>query len=302
MEGLWLSRGHGGSVFFDFNDGTDSIQGYIKKDEVKNGQHQLFLDTVDIGDFLEFKGVLFKTKKREKTFKLKEWKMLAKSISPLPSQWHGLQDIEERFRKRYLDLLMSDEVKEKFVLRSKVISAFRGFLDKDDFLEVETPVLQPLAGGATAQPFITHHNALDIDLYLRIAPELYLKQLLIGGFSKVYELGRIFRNEGIDVTHNPEFTMLEFYEAYSDAAKQRVFVEKMFKSVIKSVTKKTTIEYDGNKISFAKKFAVVSYLNLFKQYALIPQPEKMSRDDYALKAKQFGVDVKNHESKEKDNG
>lgn len=301
MAGRVMSiRGHGGSVFFDFNDGSAAMQGYIKKDEVGEESHKLFLETVDIGDFVELGGALFKTKKKEKTFKITKWKMLAKSIRPLPSQWHGLQDVEERFRKRYLDLLMSEEIKNKFILRSKIISELRSFLDKAEYLEVETPLLQPLAGGATAEPFLTHHNALDIDLYLRIAPELYLKELLIGGFTKVYELGRNFRNEGIDMTHNPEFTMLEFYESYADAKSQREFVEKLIKNLISAIGgKKGAIEYQGNKINFSKKFAVISYYDLFKKYALIPNPQEFSRDDFALKAKQFGVKVLPSDAREK---
>lgn len=300
-------RGHGGSTFFDFSDGVTSsgagaavkIQAYLKKDEIGAETYQLFLDAVDIGDFVELKGILFKTKKNEKTLKVSAWKMISKSIRPLPDKWHGLSDIEERFRKRYLDLLMSAEVKNRFIVRSKIISEIRDFLNKEDYLEVETPILQPLAGGATAAPFITRHNALDIDLYLRIAPELYLKKLLIGGFSKVYELGRNFRNEGISLTHNPEFTMLEFYEAYSDALSQRVFIEKMFKSLVKKMFKHPFITYNGNTIDFSKKFQVISYFDLLKKYTLMVNPISLSRDDVSLKAKQFGIKVEDHEAKEK---
>ena len=292
-------RGHGGSVFFDFSDGTGKIQGYIKKDEVGDESHNLFLETVDIGDFIEFAGSLFVTKKKEKTLKISKWKMLAKSLRPLPDKWHGLQDIEERFRKRYLDLLMSGEVKERFIARSKIISGIRGFLDENGYLEVETPILQPLAGGASAAPFITHHNALDIDLYLRIAKELYLKKLLIGGFEKIYEIGRDFRNEGIDATHNPEFTMLEFYEAYSDAERQRDFVEKLIKNIAKKILKKSKIECEGNKIDLSKKFAVVSYSNLLKKHALIADFDGLSQKDAVLKAQQLGIKVENSDSKEK---
>jgi len=292
-------RGHGGSTFVDFLDDGIRMQAYLKKDEVGDDVYKLFTDSVDIGDFLELKGTLFKTKKNEKTLKVSEWRMLSKSMRPLPDKWHGLSDVEERFRKRYLDLLMSSDVRNRFIVRSKIISEIRNFLNKESYLEVETPLLQPLAGGATAEPFVTHHNTLDIDLYLRIAPELYLKKLLVGGFSKVYEIGRNFRNEGISPTHNPEFTMLEFYEAYSNAEGQRSFVEKMFKVIVKNIFKKSSIVYNGNTIDFSKKFSVISYFDLLKKYTLMVNPTAISRDDIALKAKQFGITVENHDAKEK---
>jgi len=292
-------RGHGGSVFFDFFDGTGKMQGYIKKDEVGEESHTLFSETVDIGDFLELTGVLFKTKRKEKTLKVTKWRMIAKSLRPLPDKWHGLQDVEERYRKRYLDILMNEEVKERFILRSKIISETRDFLNKEGYLEVETPILQHLAGGAMAEPFKTHHNALDMDLYLRIAPELYLKKILIGGFEKIYELGRNFRNEGIDATHNPEFTMLELYAAYKDAAYLRGFTEKLLKSIAKGALGKTQFVFGEHKISFAKKFKVVSYYDILKSHALIADPKNAPREDIALKAKQLGVKVEDFETKAK---
>ncbi|MCX6731682.1 MAG: lysine--tRNA ligase [Candidatus Parcubacteria bacterium] len=292
-------RSHGGSIFFDINDGTGLLQAYIKEDEVSKQQFSLFTEKIDIGDFVELKGVLFKTKKQEKTIKVSKWRMIAKSLRPLPEKWHGLQDIEERFRKRYLDLLMNKEVKERFLLRSKVISEIRNLLDKDGFMEVETPMLQNLAGGALAEPFTTHHNALNIDLYLRLAPELFLKKLLVGGFNKVYEMGKDFRNEGIDATHNPEFTMLELYESYRDAEYLRGFTEKILKDLIKKVCKKKEIVYNENKINFAKKFSIISYFDVLKRTALMPEPEKARREDYSLRAKQFGIKVEDFDTKEK---
>lgn len=284
-------RGQGALVFFDFSDGTGSIQGMLKKGETKEEALTLFNKAVDIGDFIEAKGKLFTTKRKEKTILVSEWRMLAKSLRPLPDKWHGLQDMEERYRKRYLDTLMSPEVKERFFTRSRIITEVRSALNEAGYLEVETPMLQPLAGGATAEPFDTHHNALDIKLNLRIAPELYLKELLVGGFPKVYELNRNFRNEGIDVTHNPEFTMLEFYEAYSDADKQMAFTEKLLKRVVKKISGKTAVLYDGQKIDFSKKFATVNYLDLFKRYALIPHPENLSRNELVLVATQLAVPI-----------
>lgn len=292
-------RGQGAIIFFDIYDGTGSLQGLIKKGELDDKLQTLFVETVDIGDFIEIKGKLFVTKRKEKTLLVSDWKMLAKSLRPLPDKWHGLQDVEERFRRRYLDTLMSPEVKERFVVRSKIVTTLRGILEEHGYLEVETPMLQFHAGGATAEPFTTHHNALDTDLYLRIAPELYLKQLLVGGFSKVYEIGRNFRNEGIDVTHNPEFTMLEFYESFSDAAKQRVFVEKLIKSLVKAITKKTSLPYDGTTIDFSKKFTVASYFDLLKRYALILNPESIGREELRIKAHQFGVAVADKDSTDK---
>ena len=292
-------RAHGGSIFFDLNDGTGKIQAYIKKDELGEEIFSLFNDTADIGDFVAVSGVLFVTKKNEKSIKSSSWKMLAKSLRPLPEKWHGLSDVEERFRKRYLDLLMNDDVRRRFVLRSKVISEIRKFLDKEGFLEVETPVLQTLAGGALAKPFKTHHNALNMDLYLRIAPELYLKRLLVGGFGKVYEIARNFRNEGIDATHNPEFTMLESYEAYRDAEYLMGFTEKLLKVAIKNCAGEDTINFGDNQINFGGEYPRVKYFDLFKRYALIAIPETASREDYALKAKQLGVEVKDFEEREK---
>ncbi len=292
-------RSQGSVLFFNFTDGTGIIQGMLKKGDTEDEVMRLFNDTVDIGDFVEVKGKLFFTKRKEKTILVSEWKMLAKSLRPLPDKWHGLQDTEERFRRRYLDTLMSPEVKDRFVKRSQIITEFRAVLDGAGYLEVETPMLQPLAGGATAEPFSTRHNALDIDLNLRIAPELYLKELLVGGFPKVYEMGRNFRNEGIDVTHNPEFTMLEFYEAYSDAGKQMFFVEKLIKGVVKKITKKNEITYDEQKIDFSKKFAVINYFDLLKRYALISHPETTTREEFVLVAQRLAVPVADKEAPEK---
>jgi lysyl-tRNA synthetase class 2 len=293
-------REQGVVIFFDIADGETSVQGFFKKDgDGDNSLFELFRDTVDVGDIVECTGTLFVTKRKEKTLGVSSWRMLAKSLRPLPDKWHGLQDVEERFRKRYLDLLMSPDVRARFALRSKIITEFRTILNDSGYIEVETPILQSLAGGALAEPFSTHHNALDIDLNLRIAPELYLKKLLVGGYSRVYEIGRNFRNEGIDMTHNPEFTMLEFYGAYETAFTQMAFVEKMMKTLIKRTIKTTKIAAGSNIIDFSKKFAVVPFFDLLKRYALIADPTSMSREELAMYAERAGVRVEPHDAKEK---
>ncbi|HOZ16399.1 MAG TPA: lysine--tRNA ligase [Candidatus Portnoybacteria bacterium] len=230
-------RGHGGSTFCHIEDGSTTltasgkIQLYLKKDLIGDANYDLFINNIDLGDFIEVKGKLFLTQKGEKTLQVFSWKILTKAILPLPSEWYGLEDVEERSRKRYLDLIMNKEVRDKFLKRSKIIKEIRKFLEENGFLEVETPMLQTMAGGAKAKPFKTHLNALDMDLYLRIAPELYLKRLLVGGFDKVYELNRNFRNEGMDREHNPEFTMLEFYAAYWNYEIMMDFTEKLLNSL-----------------------------------------------------------------------
>lgn len=292
-------RGQGGLVFADLFDGTGKFQALLKKDEIGDELFGLWSTTVDIGDFVEVAGTLFLTKRNEKTLQVKKWRMLSKSLRPLPEKWHGLTDTEERFRRRYLDTLMNEEVRNRFILRSKIISALRAVLDAEGFLEVETSMLQSLAGGANAEPFSTHHNALDISLNLRIAPELDLKKLLIGGYPKVYEIGRSFRNEGIDVTHNPEFTTIEWYEAYSDAEKQRAFIETMFRAIVKQVKGETTITFDGTAVDFEKPFSVMTYFEALQRYALIPTPEKATLEELSLKAKQLGVTVAPSDSVQK---
>jgi len=262
-------RGHGGSAFFDVEDGSGRIQAFLRKDRAGERSYQFFLNNFDIGDFIEARGILFKTKKGEKTIEVADFKMLAKSLLPLPEKWHGLQDVEERFRKRYLDLLFNPEVKEKFEIRSKIIKEIRSFLDGEGFLEVETPVLQLIYGGAKAKPFKTHLNALDIDIYLRIALELYLKRLLVGGFEKVYEIGKCFRNEGVDRSHNPDFTMLEFYWAYSDYKELMKLTEKLFESVVKKVRGNLKIQYEDKKISFKAPFERIGFNLLLKKYTKI---------------------------------
>jgi len=266
LAGRILSlRLHGGVAFFDLKDEVGKIQVLLKKDKLGEKAFKLFQDVFDIGDFIEIKGILIETKTGEKTLESSDFKILAKSLRPLPEKWHGLKDIEERYRKRYLDLIFNPEVKEKFILRSKIIKLLREFLEKEEFLEVETPILQPIYGGARAKPFRTHLNALDMALYLRISPELYLKRLLIGGFEKIYEIGKCFRNEGIDRAHNPDFTMLEFYWAFADYKALMNLTEKMVTSLVKKIFGVLEIKYEGKKINFETPWQRVEFSQLFKK-------------------------------------
>ena len=226
-------RGHGGSAFLDLEDDTGQFQIFLQENRLGDESYRTFKNNADVGDFVEVSGQLFKTKQDEKTLEVDSFRIISKSLRPIPDEWFGLKDVEERLRHRYLDLIFNKGVKETFRDRSKLVADIRKFLAKEGFMEVETPMLQPLPGGALAQPFKTHLNTLDVDLYLRVAPELYLKRLLVGGFEKIFEIGRCFRNEGIDASHNPEFTMLEVYWAYQDYKGLMKFTQKMLKKIIK---------------------------------------------------------------------
>jgi lysyl-tRNA synthetase class 2 len=296
-------RGQGALIFCDLDDGTGAIQILLKKGETPATDLELFEETTDLGDIVSATGTAFLSKRGEKTILVKKWQMLAKSLRPLPDKWEGLKDTEERFRRRYLDSLMDPAVKKRFILRSQMIVELRRLLDKDGFLEVETPMLQPVPGGATAAPFVTHHNALDLNLYLRVAPELYLKKMMIGGFPKVYELSRCFRNEGIDTTHNPEFTSVEVYASYSTPIEERKRVETIFRSIVQKLFKQKFITHDGQKVDFSKKFAVMTFFELLQRYAMISNPESISDKDLKLRATQLGVkvDPKDHREKILDN-
>ncbi|MBU0649453.1 lysine--tRNA ligase [Patescibacteria group bacterium] len=248
---VMTKRGHGGLIFAHVEDGTSRMQIVFKKDEIGADLHKIFNDLVDAADFLEVRGTAFVTQKGEKSILAKDFKIICKALLPLPEKWHGLADIETRYRQRYLDLIANPEVKQIFKKRSQVISAFRQIMDENGFMEVETPMLQSIPGGATARPFVTHHNALDTDLYLRIAPELYLKRLIVGGYEKVYEIGRQFRNEGIDWQHNPEFTSLEFYWAYQDYEALMDFTERIIPDVVKEVNGSHRVVYRDVEIDFS---------------------------------------------------
>jgi len=284
-------RIHGGATFLHIEDGTGKIQAYFKKDRIGERGYQFFLDNFDIGDFIEIRGVLFKTKRGERTIEVSDYKILAKSLLPLPEKWHGLKDIEERFRKRYLDLIFNPEVKKELEIRSKIIKEIRNFLEKEGFLEVETPILQPIYGGAKARPFKTHLNALDVDLYLRIAPELYLKRLLVGGFEKVFEIGRVFRNEGMDRFHNPDYTHFEFYWAYADYKDLMRFIERMFTVLLQKIFGRLGIEYEGEKIDFKTPWQRIEFSQLIRKYTKI-NLEEINLEALKKEAKRLGLEIK----------
>ena len=284
----------GKAAFFHIQDGTERIQCYIRRDTVgEEFYNKVFKKLIDIGDIVGVKGKLFRTKTGELTVEVSEMVPLTKSLRPLPEKWHGLKDVEKRYRQRYLDLIVNPEVREIFRTRTKVIKKLREFLDSKGFMEVETPVLQPIASGAAAKPFITHYNALDIDVYLRIAPELYLKRLLVGGFERVYELGKNFRNEGISTRHNPEFTMVEFYMAYADYNDLMELTEELFEYLLDEIFGKGVreIEYQGTKISFERPFRRISYLGELSKKTGLTEEELLHDEEKVLqKAREIGIE------------
>ncbi|OGW15075.1 MAG: lysine--tRNA ligase [Nitrospirae bacterium GWA2_42_11] len=264
-------RSFGKAAFAHIQDNDGRIQIYIKKDIVSEDAYSVF-KKVDIGDFIGIDGILFRTKTGELTIEVEKFSILSKSIRPLPEKWHGLTDIEARYRQRYVDLIVNSDVKNVFKTRSRIIKEIRDYLDSHGFLEVETPMMQPIPGGATARPFKTHHNALGIDLYLRIAPELYLKRLIIGGFERVYEINRNFRNEGLSIKHNPEFTMLEFYMTYSDYNDLMILTEEMITTLSNKITGGMKISAWGHEIDLTPPWdrltlrdSVIKYTNIDKK-------------------------------------
>lgn len=289
-------RGHGGSTFADIMDGSGRFQIYAKKDTLGERRYAEFIENFDIGDIVQARGILFKTKRGEKTLKLKDIKILAKSLRPLPEKWHGLVDVEERYRKRYLDLLMNERVRNIFETRSAIIKATREFLEQNGFMEVETSILQSIPGGASARPFKTHLNALDMDLYLRVAPEIDLKKLIVGGFEKIYEIGRSFRNEGMDYAHNPEFTSLEFYWAYADYKQLMKFSEKLFVHIFKALGVYSKFEHEGKKVSLKTPWPRIEFTALLQKYLDIDY-DSINRDALAKKARELGIKVEKHLSK-----
>jgi len=277
-------RSFGKAGFGHIQDGSGRIQVYFQKATLGDEPYAFF-KKIDIGDFIGFKGFLFRTKTNELTIEMESFTLLSKSLRPLPEKWHGLTDVELRYRQRYLDLIVNPDVKNVFVTRTRIVQAIRSFLNERGYLEVETPMMQSIPGGATAKPFKTHHNALDMDLFLRIAPELYLKRLLVGGFERVYEINRNFRNEGISTRHNPEFTMLEFYTAYADYRDLITMTELMISTVAKDVIKTLEVEYEGHTINLAPPWKRITFLDSLRE-AGVPEEVLIDADkarDYVVK-------------------
>jgi lysyl-tRNA synthetase class 2 len=283
-------RSIGKMSFLDIRDGSGKIQLSLRYDLLGQEKYE-FLQDVDIGDIIGARGKLFRTKAGELTLEASDFTVLSKSLRPLPEKWHGLADIEKRYRQRYLDLISNEESRNIFVLRSKIIAAVRGFLDRRGFMEVETTILQPQAGGALARPFVTHHHALDEDLYLRIALELHLKRLVVGGFDKVYEIGRVFRNEGISVEHNPEFTLLECYQAYSDYYDIMTLVEEMFVCVAKEVLGNTRLTRSGQTMDFGLPWQRVYLRDAIKDHCGIDFKEYPDAESLRKRMTELGMDV-----------
>ena len=259
-------RGHGKTCFMDMQDKTGRIQVYVRKDVIGEENYAL-IKLMDIGDTVGITGTAFRTHMGELSIKASSVEMLSKSLRPLPEKWHGLKDVETRYRQRYVDLIVNPEVRDTFVKRSQIIRSVREVLDSHDFLEVETPILNTIAGGAAARPFISYHNALDMQVYMRIAPELYLKRLIVGGMDRVYEMGRVFRNEGIDNRHNPEFTSVEIYQAFADYRDMMDLTEEVVVKTAEKVLGTTTINYEGTTIELASPWKRMSMIEAVKEYS-----------------------------------
>ncbi len=264
-------RRFGKATFLSLSDRSGRIQGYVKKDTLGDAEYGLFQKVVDSGDLLWLEGTLFITRTGELTVQADRFRVLTKAIRPLPEKWHGLSDVETRYRQRYVDLIVNDEVREIFRRRARIVNFLRDYLSRRDFLEVETPMMQPVAGGATARPFVTHHNTLDMDLYLRVAPELYLKRLLVGGFERVFEINRNFRNEGISTQHNPEFTMIEFYQAYATFTDLMGLTEDMLSSLATALYGSPKFSYQGETVDFTPPWERLTVAQAAARYGGFPE-------------------------------
>ena len=289
-------RDMGKANFIDVRDHTDRIQVYVKVNDIGEDNFAEFKKW-DLGDIVGVKGTVFRTRRGEISVHAREVSLLSKSLLPLPEKWHGLKDTEIRYRQRYLDLIVNPDVKTTFIKRSKILREIRNYLDNEDFLEVETPVLHTMAGGAAARPFITHHNALDMDLYLRIALELHLKRLIVGGFDRVYEIGRVFRNEGISTRHNPEFTLLELYQAYTDFNGMMDLTENLIRYVAKAVNGTSIVEYEGITMDLDKPFERISMLDAVKKYKGIDFNEIETAEQAHKVAKEHNIKCEKHHLK-----
>lgn len=281
-------RDFGRASFIHIQDRSGRLQVYVRKDKVPPQKFDLFR-LLDIGDFIGVKGRAFRTRTQELTLLAEDLTLLSKSLRPLPEKWHGLTDVETRYRQRYLDLIMNEDVKRAFVLRSRIIQAVREFFVERDFLEVETPMMQPIPGGATARPFKTFHNALGMELYLRVAPELYLKRLVVGGIERVFEINRNFRNEGISVKHNPEFTMLEFYVAHAVYEDLMDLTEALFQQVLDQVLGTRVIQYQGQALDFSSPWPRIPLMEALRERGNVPQEVLGSREQAARFAAEKGL-------------
>lgn len=290
---IMTMREHGKASFADVQDRYGRIQIYVREDRLGEEAYSDFT-SYDIGDIIGVKGEVFRTRKGEISVKASEVVLLCKSLQILPEKWHGLKDPDLRYRQRYVDLIVNPDVRKTFIIRSNAIKAIREYLDNRDFIEVETPILHTIAGGANARPFITHHNALDIDLYLRIATELHLKRLIVGGLEKVYEIGRIFRNEGMSIKHNPEFTSIEIYEAYADYHDMMKLTEELIASVVQKVLGKTKIVYQGVEIDLTPPWTRMTMVEAIKKYTGVDFNEIKTRQDACNAARKLGIEVEDN--------
>ncbi len=290
---IMTKRGKGKAGFAHIQDLTGQIQIYVRLDAVGEEQYQIF-NSADLGDIIGVTGVLFKTKTGELSIKVKNFVFLSKALRPLPDKFHGLKDVEQRYRQRYLDLIMSQESKKTFITRSKIIQSMRRYLDDHGYLEVETPMMHAIAGGASARPFITHHNALDMPLYMRIAIELHLKRLIVGGLEKVYEIGRVFRNEGVSTRHNPEFTMIELYEAYADFRDIMSLTENLVAHIAQEVLGSTTVQYGEYEVDLKPEWKRVHMVDAIKEYTGVDFWKQMSVEEARQLAKEHGVEITEH--------
>lgn len=290
---IMAKRGMGKASFAHIQDLSGRVQIYVRQDSVAEAQYEAF-SILDLGDIIGVKGVLFKTKTGETTVKVKELEVLSKSLYPLPEKFHGLKDVELRYRQRYVDLIINPDVQKTFITRSRIIQSMRRYLDSLGYLEVETPTLHSIAGGAAARPFITHHNALDMELYMRIAIELHLKRLIVGGLEKVYEIGRVYRNEGISTRHNPEFTMIELYEAYADYKDIMALTENLIAHIAQEVLGTQVISYQGHEVDLTPQWRRVSMVDAVKEIVGVDFGVEMSNEEAHRLAKEHKVPVEPH--------
>ncbi|HEG5395753.1 TPA: lysine--tRNA ligase [Campylobacter coli] len=288
---LKLLRIAGKSIFANIEDEDENLQIYFSKDSLGEEKFNLFKKNLEVGDIILAKGFPFVTKTGEFSLHASEITLATKSIVPLPEKYHGLTDIEQRYRKRYVDMIMNAEVRKDFLTRSKVVSLIRHFFEEKGFLEVETPMMHPIAGGANAKPFVTFHNSLGVERFLRIAPELYLKRLVVGGFEAVFEINRCFRNEGMDLTHNPEFTTIEFYWAYHNYKDLMDFTEELFALLLEKLQLGKIIEFDGQKVDFSKPFERITYKDALKKYGALSDEIIENKDKILEKLKKDGFEA-----------